>query len=99
MSANRERNLPANSDHIRRDAEHAARSAIRVDVSAILRRLDETAKAHVAERLANANPGEAIDGKKLGYEAAEVALAHYIVPELSEPIEAQATIASGPQVP
>jgi hypothetical protein len=83
--------MPANSDHIRRDAEHAARSHIRVDVQAILRRLDETAKAHIGERLARANPGEVIDGKSLGYEAAEIALAVYVVGDLSEPIEASAT--------
>ena len=43
---------------------------------------------------ANSEPGEIIDGKTLGIEAAEAAAAHYIVPELSEPIEATAAAIS-----
>ncbi len=79
--------MPAGTDHIRRDAEHSARSDIRVEVMKIIRRLDEAAKAHVAERLANATPGELIDGTALGREAAKAALVSYVIDD-TDAIEA-----------
>ena len=39
------------SDHVRRDAEHAARSEIRVHAARYLRRMDELAKAEIKDRI------------------------------------------------
>lgn len=68
------------SDHIRRDAEHAARAEISVVLSKYQRRFYEASKAHLATALANAQPGEEIDGTELGREAARAAIAGYLGP-------------------
>lgn len=67
------------SDHIRRDAEHAARMDIRVQIARFIRRMDEQAKAHIAEALAEAEAtGASVDGLALGREAAALAIASYM---------------------
>lgn len=92
--------MPAGSDHIRRDAEHAARALIAVELGKFRRRLEEAAKAHIGERLANADPGEPVDGTRLGFEASEAALASYLVDAtLAEPIEATAAVGAGTTLP
>lgn len=79
--------MPAHSDHIRRDAQHAARSDLMVEISKYTRRALEAAKAHIDEALANTEG--VIDGTRLGREAASVAIASYIgSTEVREPIEA-----------
>lgn len=70
--------MPANPDHIRRDAEHAARSIIRVEIMKYVRRLDDAAKAHIAEALADAEPGAVLDGTAIGFAASRSALAAYL---------------------
>ncbi|GIV03675.1 MAG: hypothetical protein KatS3mg015_2505 [Fimbriimonadales bacterium] len=45
------REMASLSDHVRRDAEHAARSEIRVQLSRFTRRMDEAAKAHIKSAL------------------------------------------------
>ena len=71
--------MPSVSDHVRRDAEHAARADIRVQISRFIRRMDEQAKAHIAEALAAAEAsGEPIDGLAIGREAAAQAIAVYM---------------------
>jgi hypothetical protein len=62
--------------------------------------MDEAAKAAVADRLAKANPGDVVDGTKLGYEAAQSALAAYVVAgDVSEPIEVEVSAAGELAVP
>ena len=69
--------MPATSDHIRRDALHAARSEVRILVSKYIRRLDEEAKAFIESELARADGGT-VDGTELGRSAAEAAIRNYL---------------------
>jgi hypothetical protein len=71
--------MPSLSDHTRRDAEHAARSLIRVEVMRYVRRMDELAKGHIKEAIEQATQeGNAIDGTDLGKTAATGAIRAYI---------------------
>ena len=71
--------MPHLSDHTRRDAEHAARSMVRVEVSRYVRRIDELAKTHIAEAIEEAQAkGDAVDGTELGKVAADRAIRTYI---------------------
>ena len=72
--------MPANSDHIRRDAEHAARMEISILVSKFIRRMQEDAKAHISEAISSAGSrGEGvIDGTQIGRKAAETAISNYL---------------------
>ena len=66
------------SDHTIRDAQHAARSAIRVEVSRYIRRMDELAKGHIKEAIEQATQkGESVDGTELGEAAGVAAIAAY----------------------
>lgn len=79
--------MPAHSDHIRRDAQHASRSDIMVQISKYTRRVNEAAKAHIEQALAAETEGT-IDGTALGREAAAVAISTYIgSAEVHEAIE------------
>jgi hypothetical protein len=74
------------SDHVRRDAEHAARSEIRVQISRFVRRMDEAAKAEIKAALeAAALDGREVDGLAIGREAAAHAIASYIDPGEPQP--------------
>lgn len=71
--------MPSGSDHVRRDAEHAARSDIRVQVMRYIRRMDEEAKAHIAEAIAAAEAtGGVVDGTAIGKAAAARAISVYM---------------------
>lgn len=71
--------MPSLSDHTRRDAEHAARSDIRVTAMRYVRRMDELSKGHIKEQIEEATQkGEAIDGAELGKAAAALAIRAYI---------------------
>lgn len=71
--------MSALTDHTRRDAEHAARSLIRVEVMRYVRRMDELAKGEIKEAIERATQeGTAIDGTDLGKAAATSAIAAYI---------------------
>lgn len=71
--------MPSLSDHTRRDAEHAARSLIRVEAMRYIRRMDELAKGQIKEAIEEATQaGEAIDGTELGKAAASHAIGAYI---------------------
>ncbi len=70
------------SDHVRRDAQHAARSAVRVEVSRYIRRMDEVAKAHISTAIER---GEVPDGTELGREAGALAISTYITPGEPQP--------------
>jgi len=64
---------------VRRDAEHAARSAIRVALARFTRRMDEQAKAAIKQAIETASrEGAELDGTQLGREAADRAIADYI---------------------
>lgn len=79
--------MPAHSDHIRRDAQHAARSDVMVEIAKYVRRVNEAAKAHIDEALANTEG--TIDGTRLGREAAKAAVTAYIgTAEVHDTIEA-----------
>ncbi len=66
------------SDHIRRDAEHAARAEISILLSKYQRRLYEEAKAHISTALTDAAAGEVLDGTDIGREAVRAAAANYL---------------------
>lgn len=70
------------TDHTRRDAEHAARSAIRVEVSRYTRRMEEIAKAHIKSAIER---GDVPDGTQLGNEAGLLAISAYITPGEPQP--------------
>lgn len=71
--------MPSVSDHVRRDAEHAARSDIRVQIMRFIRRMDGEAKAHIAAAIEQAEAnGDPIDGLTIGREAAARAIATYM---------------------
>lgn len=79
--------MPSLSDHTRRDAEHAARSAIRVAVARFTRRMDEQAKAAIKTAIESAaREGRELDGTKLGREVADQAIRDYVSPD--EPVPA-----------
>ena len=63
--------MPADSDHLRRDALHAARSEARIHVMKYLRRVDSDAKAYIENVLATREG--ALDGTEIGREAATAA--------------------------
>ena len=86
--------MPSPSDHVRRDAQHAARSYIRMHAARYVRRWDSGAYADIDESLAVAEQtGEAIDGLELGRLAAIRALAAYGVIDASSGAQA---LDSGP---
>ncbi len=71
--------MPSVSDHVRRDAEHAARMDIRVHIHRFIRRMDEQAKAHIAAAIEAAEAsGDVVDGLAIGREAAARAVATYM---------------------
>jgi hypothetical protein len=82
------------SDHTLRDAQHAARSAIRVEVSRYIRRMDELAAAHIKSAIER---GEVVDGTELGREAGTLAISTYITPGEPQPAinSAGATASNG----
>lgn len=70
--------MSAHSDHDRRDAEHAARSDIRVVIARYTRRLDELAKANIKAELERYDAGTVADWTEIGRDAAARAIASYI---------------------
>ena len=83
--------MAAQTDHIRLDAEHAARLEIAKVLQKISRRVYADAKAHVAEALASAEPGAVLDGTTVGEEAVKRALGPYLGDEVKSPIEGKAS--------
>ena len=83
--------MPSVSDHVRRDAGHASRTLIRIRVMQYVRRMDDEAKSDIDQAIAEATrEGRAIDGSKIGAEAANRALASYGFDQLLELLEADA---------
>jgi hypothetical protein len=73
--------MPPLSDHTRRDAEHALRAMIGIEVARFRRRMEEHGKGTVKDKIERATQnGEAIDGTELGKAAAAEAIAAYVGP-------------------
>lgn len=89
--------MAAVTDHDRRDAEHAARCEISIQISRYIRRLNEEAKAHIKQEIARAeHENRTIDGTKLGREAARVAAAAYLGEQVHDVIDGTVETASLP---
>jgi len=69
--------MPARTDHDRRDAQHAARARIAVQMSRYIRRLTEESYAHLEERAASHDGISHVDWSEAGTAAADKALASY----------------------
>lgn len=84
--------MPSQSDHVRRDAQHAARSLIRIRIAQYLRRLDELAKGEIQQAIEEATAkGELVDGAALGALAANRALGTYGIESVKEAIESESS--------
>lgn len=71
--------MPPLSDHIRRDAEHAARALIGIELARYRRRMEEQAKGQIKETIEQATAdGGVLDGTELGQAAAARAIRSYI---------------------
>lgn len=81
--------MPANPDHIRRDAEHAARMEIAVFLEKFKRRMYEEAKAHIAEEIARGGGG-ILDGTTIGRDAAARAVTAYAAGAPLPPVDSRA---------
>jgi hypothetical protein len=82
--------MPANPDHIRRDAEHAARSELNIFLQKFQRRMYEEAKAHIAEQISSGNGG-VLDGTEIGRDSAIRAIGAYIEADgPREPVDSRA---------
>ncbi len=77
--------MAANTDHLRRDAEAAARSEIALVLGKYQRRIYEDAKTHIGRAITDASPGEAIDGTDLGREAVALGAASYLGGDIGNP--------------
>lgn len=83
--------MATQTDHIRQDAESAARADISKEMSKYKRRMYADAKAYIANELAAADPGTVLDGTKIGEEAVERAIAGYLgTSDVQPAIEAKA---------
>lgn len=81
--------MPSQSDHVRRDAGHAARYLIRIRISQYLRRLDDEAKSYIEQAIADATrEGKLVDGSVVGALAANNALSSYGIEPLRGMLEA-----------
>jgi hypothetical protein len=76
--------MASHTDHIRRDAEHAARNEISTCIGKFTRRMNEAAKATVAAQLAALDSGEVEvvlnfdTGTEMGRAAAAAAITEYL---------------------
>lgn len=70
--------MAALSDHLRRDAEDAARSYIRIQLNRFRRRMEESAKADIQQAIEAAEAGATIDGFDLGQEVGERAFSNFL---------------------
>jgi hypothetical protein len=68
--------VPARTDHDRRDAQHAVRATVAIEISRYVRRIVEEAYAHV-EQEATEHDGRDVDWSAVGIASAHRALASY----------------------
>jgi hypothetical protein len=77
--------MPANTDHLRRDAEHAARLEISINLDKYKRRIYEEAKTHIGRAIAEASDGAELDGTAIGRDAVRTASAAFLGAPASDP--------------
>lgn len=73
--------MATTSDHVKRDAEHAARNEISTFIGKFTRRMNESAKAAIATRINAIEAGTTIDfdfGTQVGKEAALAAIQEFL---------------------
>jgi hypothetical protein len=68
--------MPARTDHDRRDAQHAVRATVAIEIGRYVRRIIEEAYAHV-EQEATEHDGREVDWSAVGIAAAHRALSSY----------------------
>ncbi len=81
--------MSAKTDHIRRDAEHAARMEITLVLDQYKRRMYESAKAHIAGEITSLEGGT-VDGLRLGREAASAGAGEWLGGSPQQAIDATA---------
>jgi hypothetical protein len=69
--------LASRTDHDRRDAQHAARATIAIELARYVRRVTEAAYAHIEEEAASYDGSAAVDFTATGIAAAHRALTEY----------------------
>lgn len=69
--------MPSRTDHDRRDAQHACRATIAIEIGRYLRRVTEAGYAHIEETVTALEGDEHVDHTALGIAAAHRALASY----------------------
>lgn len=82
--------MATGTDHIRRDAEHAARNCVSTELGKFSRRINEAAKANIASRLAAVEDGANLSfdfGTQVGEEEAHKAILDFLYddPESTTP--------------
>jgi hypothetical protein len=87
--------MAVGTDHVLRDAEHAARTEISVYLAKFNRRMYAEAKAHIGEALTEAGPGAVVDGTAIGKAAAARAFDSYITSEAIDHFDGRALEAAG----
>ena len=89
--------MAANPDHLRRDAEDAARAEIRLFLNRFGRRMYEQAKADISREIADAEPGAVLDGGHIGRAAATRAIGGHLSAEPLDVVEQGALEAPPPE--
>lgn len=70
--------MPARTDHDRRDAQHAVRASIAIELGRYVRRITEEAYTYIEqEATEHDHDGEVVDWSAVGIAAAHRALASY----------------------
>ena len=88
--------MPARTDHDRRDAQHAVRATLAVEIGRYVRRITEEAYAHIEQEATEHDGDRPVDWTAVGITAAHRALSSYgIVVGPSRAIDAPAAAALG----
>ena len=69
--------MASRTDHDRRDAQHAARATVAIEIQRYVRRVTEAAYAHIEEEAATYDGSSTVDFTAAGIAAAHRALAEY----------------------
>ena len=87
--------MATQTDHVRLDAEHAARLEIAKVLERYKRRIYADAKAAIGSAIANSAPGAVLEGTQIGEDAVQTVLATYLgAGEATPAIEAGTTTSS-----
>lgn len=88
--------MPARTDHDRRDAQHAVRATLAVEIGRYVRRITEEAYAHIEQEATEHDGDRPVDWTAVGIAAAHRALGSYgIVVGPQRAIDAEHTAAIG----